>query len=79
MGMLCQELVNEATSTPIRQSAGLMLKNALQAKVSIPINHLILLFRYRKDDPTMLGTFFYNGTNILNRNLKDKMIIQQDG
>jgi importin subunit beta-1 len=30
--MLCQELANEQSPTAIRQSAGLMMKNQLQAK-----------------------------------------------
>jgi hypothetical protein len=33
MGMLCQELANEHSQTSVRQSAGLMLKNHLAAKV----------------------------------------------
>lgn len=43
MGMLCQELSNEQTAIPIRQSAGLMMKNALAAKVFINYPLLILL------------------------------------
>ena len=43
MATLCQELQNEKNDQPVRQSAGLMMKNALVAKV------FSLLFRTLKD------------------------------